>query len=85
MIYADNGKLFNSDKAPDLFYDEVTITPPPRPLPELAVDTKVIVWDDAIPEEKFKRHFAGWKNRRMLCFNSGFTSWTIPRKNLLTY
>jgi len=44
----------------------------------------VIVWDDATPEERFRRHFAGWKNRRMLCFNSGFTSWTIPRKNLLT-
>jgi len=83
-IYEEDGRLFPVDKAPDLFYDEVEITPTPRPLPDLKVNTEVIVWDDDIPEERFRRHFAGWKNRRMLCFSSGFTSWTISRKNLCT-
>jgi len=34
-IYTEDGRFIDTDKAPDLFYNEVTITPPPRPLPDL--------------------------------------------------
>jgi len=34
-IYEEDGRLSPADKAPDLFYDEVTITPPLKPLPDL--------------------------------------------------
>ena len=40
-VYTSHGKLCITHKAPDLFYSKVTITPPPRPLPDIPVDTKL--------------------------------------------
>jgi len=76
-IYTEDGRLFDEDKAPDLFYDKVSITPPLKPLPDLKVDDKVIVWNN--PKFKYYRHFAGWKDGgEMGCFTDGGTSWSNP-------
>jgi len=73
-IYTEDGRLFDEDKAPDLFYNEVKIRPPLKPLPDLNVDDRVIVWND--PNFKYARHFAGWENGMITCFHYGKTSWT---------
>ena len=58
-----------------LFWDEVVIEAPTKPLPDLAVDTKVIVWSDTTP--KTKRHFSHFSpSGEMMCFVNGMTSWT---------
>ena len=41
--YTLDGRFHHKAKAPDLFFDAVTITPPPRPLPDIPVDTKLMV------------------------------------------
>jgi len=75
-MYEEDGRLSLVAKAPDLFYNEVIITPPPRPLPDLNVDDKVIVWND--PDFKCNRHFASWNGNVMNCFYGGTTSWGTP-------
>ena len=42
--YTLDGRL-NTHSIRTLFWDEVIITPPEKPLPKLEVDTKVLVWD----------------------------------------
>ena len=43
--YLYNGRL-SDNHGRTLFWDEVIITPPEKPLPKLEVDTKVLVWDE---------------------------------------
>lgn len=50
-----DGKEMTNDLRPTLLWDEVKYEVPKRPLPELKVDTKVIVWNDN--EGKYRRHF----------------------------
>ena len=45
-----------------------------KPLPQLAVDTKVIVWDDN--GNSHKQHFKEFKNGKIVCFILGRTSFT---------
>ena len=64
-----------SDKNQSLFWDEVVITPPPKPLPKLEVDTKVIVWDSegGLPQKRYFSHFNDDNNIHV--FIHGATSW----------
>ena len=65
-----------SDKNQVLFWDEVVITPPHKPLPKLEVDTKVLVWDDG-ETMKQKRYFSYFdSNSNIFVFVHGGTSWT---------
>ena len=65
-----------SDHNRTLFWDEVVITPPAKPLPKLEVDTKVLVWDaDDYPKQK--RYFSHFdSNSNIYVFVLGGTSWT---------
>ena len=46
-----------------------------KPLPDLTVDTKVIVWNNNMA--KFKRHFKEFNSRgEIICFDYGKTSFT---------
>ena len=64
-----------SDKNRTLFWDEVTITPPEKPLPKLEVDTKVLVWEHG--SYKIKAHFSHFDSDNKICvFSLGKTSWT---------
>lgn len=71
------GGLYNDDDITQtLFWDEVVIEAPQKPLPELEVDTKVWVWIHE--DEKFPRHFAGWSDdgASIIAYDNGATSWT---------
>ena len=63
------------EKMQTLFWDEIVIEAPEKPLPDLAVDTKVIVWDCITP--KTKRYFSHFSSSgKMMCFVNGMASWT---------
>ena len=66
-----------SDKNRILFWDEVIITPPEKPLPKLEVDTKVLVWHRHYhtKERRYFSHFE--KNGKIATFSEGRTSWSM--------
>ena len=67
--YSNNGRI--------LFWDEVIITPPPKPLPKLEVDTKVLVWDFEEDKYKIRGHFSHFnKYGSIFIFANGTTSWS---------
>lgn len=49
----------------------------PKPLPDLNLDTKVLVWMDDDSNNKHRRHFSHFdEDGNIYCFNGGVTSWT---------
>ena len=70
----DGRNYFNYGRT--LFWDEVVITPPPKPLHKLEVDTKVLVWDneDKLVRKRYFSHFDNTNNIHV--FAQGATSWT---------
>ena len=82
LFYMRNGKCSEIDVNQSLFWDEVVITPPEKPLPKLEVDTKVLVWDNR-RRQHIKRHFSHFdKDGTINVFANGTTSWnyniTVP-------
>lgn len=72
--YTMDGRL-NPEIARSLFWDEVKIVPPEKPLPKLDVDTKVLVWEEG--SYKTKAHFSHFDSDNKICvFSLGKTSWT---------
>ena len=72
--YTLDGRL-NTHSIRTLFWDEVIITPPEKPLPKLEVDTKVLVWEEG--SYKTKAHFSHFDSDNEICvFSLGKTSWT---------
>ena len=74
--YTLDGRL-NTHSIRTLFWDEVVITPPEKPLPKLEVDTKVLVWDRHYntKERRYFSHFE--KNGKIATFSQGRTSWSM--------
>ena len=67
-----------------LFWDEVKIVPPSKPLPKLEVDTKVLVWDSV--KVKLHRHFSHFeKNGKIVTFAEGRTSWSQGDKSVVDW
>ena len=74
-----------SDKNRTLFWDEVVITPPEKPIPKLEVDTKVLVWDSE-KKVKIHRHFSHFeKNGKIVTFAEGRTSWSQGDKSVVDW
>ena len=72
--YTLDGRL-NTHSIRTLFWDEVIITPPEKPLPKLDVDTKLLVWEEG--SYKTKAHFSHFDSDNEICvFSMGKTSWT---------
>ena len=66
---------FYDGKTRYLFWDEVVIEAPEKPMPSLAVDAKILVWD--VPEETHKRHFSHFDEYGYIyAFTDGKTSFT---------
>lgn len=79
--YTLDGRL-NTHIIRTLFWDEVIITPPEKPLPKLEVDTKVLV-RDSLDKDILKRYFSHFdKEGNVNVFANGKTSWnyevTVP-------
>ena len=73
--YTIDGRI-NIKRCRTLFWDEVVITPPEKPLPKLEVDTKVLVWDTS-HTEKTKAYFSHFdKHGKAVTFRYGKTSWS---------
>jgi len=71
-----DGKRWKLSKNPTLFWDKIEFEIPKRPLPNLEVDTKVIVWDFE-GDLKKRRYFKEFnKDGKITCFISGATSLT---------
>lgn len=74
--YTVDGMIHRLDINQSLFWSEVKIEAPQKPLPKLEVDTKVIVWNRGVG--KTKRHFSHFTSEgKIACFDYGKTSWTI--------
>ena len=75
--YTIQGIKNSIDKLPTLFWDEVKpIIPPEKPLPDLDVDTPVLVWGSNT-DYKYKRYFSHFDLKGSIhCFKSGTTSWS---------
>lgn len=75
LLYTTEGFHDTSHVTQSLFWDEVVIEAPQKPLPKLEVDTKVLVWNSNTI--KHKRHFSHFSpTGRIVCFYDGMTSWT---------
>lgn len=65
--YTMDGKYHPSNINQTLFWDEVEIVAPHKPLPDLPVDTKVYVWMDG--GNKIPRYFSHFDEKgRAVCF-----------------
>ena len=76
--YTFEGKYVKADKHPILFKTAQDaaeyISSLPRPLPDLAVDAPLVVWNDSL---RYRRHFYRWNNAgSAICFMAGRTSWS---------
>jgi hypothetical protein len=77
--YTLDGKWDKTDITPTLFWNKFEIPKEAyeKPLPDLAIDTPVLVRDSEEDEEWRKRHFAGWtKSGKIECWKYGTTAWT---------
>lgn len=74
-LYTLWGRLHIEDQNPTLFWDEVKLGTPEKPLPQLEVDAKVLVWG---PDgRKRNRHFSHFDDEgRMFAFSNGQSSFT---------
>ena len=75
LTYTLDGRLLITNACQTLFWDEVVIEAPEKPLPDLEVDAKVIVWDNG--RDRFSRHFSHFSKDGVLhTFSHGKTSFT---------
>ena len=80
--YRFDGKIKESDVMPRLFWNEFEVPNEAyiKRLPQLDVDTKVLVWDengDFNQARKHKRYFSHFsKDGIIYCFEQGRTSWS---------
>ena len=82
--YTIDGRM-NIKRGRTLFWGEVLITPPEKPLPKLEVDTKVLVWD-SVTKVKLHRHFSHFeKNGKIVTFAEGRTSWSQGDKSVVDW
>ena len=81
-LYTADGFYDDDDISQTLFWDEVKIVAPQKPLPELEVDTKVLVWGNN--NIKHRGHFSHFSNGRIYTFDSGSTSFTKLHSNSVT-
>lgn len=73
--YTLDGFFDKDDVSRSLFWDEVKFEAPKKPLPNLEVDAKVIVWNSTTI--RLNRHFSHFSPLgNIVCFVNGMSSWT---------
>ena len=76
--YTADGFYNKDDVQQTLFWDEVVIKAPSKPVQDLPVDTKVMVWSNTAP--KARRYFSHFNpSGEIECFVNGMTSWTTKQ------
>ena len=78
--YTVGGLYTEYDKTQSLFWDEVKFEAPKKPIPDLKVDTKVVVWNYG-SSNKYCRHFSHFKNNNIYVFDKGLSSLTGTSKS----
>ena len=74
--FLPDGRSSTKSMHPTLFWDELKFEVPKKPLPDLKVDTKVLV-NSAKGSRKVKRYFKEFdKDGKIVCFAGGNTSWS---------
>lgn len=74
LSYTLGGKRLITHDRQTIFWDEIEIEAPQKPLPNLEVDAKVLVWND--PSDKHNRHFSHFGVGCIWTFKYGCTSFT---------
>ncbi len=76
--YTVEGRRYLNDLNPTLFWSEVNIKAPTKPLPKLNKNDCVEVWNanTVVPTITYKRHFSHFEDGNIFCFGDGGTSWT---------
>lgn len=87
--YTSEGYSYKEDKVPMLYHGKPEIIAPPEPyrLPDIALDTPVLVRMSVL-EEWEKRHFSNWTdNGQIKTFPDGKTSWSwsASDRNTITW
>ena len=81
-LYTLWGRLHIEDQNPTLFWDEFVINAPAKPLPDLEVDTKVLVWNNSKAHAQ-NAHFCCFEDGKIYTYKYGRTSFTkVPGDNL---
>ena len=76
VTYSIEGKELLDDINPSIYWDELRIIPPKKPLPDLPVDTKVLVWDEG-GNSKIRAHFHSFsEDGRIVTYSNGSSSFT---------
>ena len=76
VTYTKSGYYSATQDFPMLYWDKPEIIAPPKPLPDLKIDTPILVKDEEDTEWS-KRYFAGWSEKgKIMCWANGKTSWT---------
>lgn len=74
MSFKLSGSQFHEYRHQTLFWDEIKFEAPQKPLPDLEVDAKVLVWSR---HNKVKRHFSHFDEEGRICaFDHGRSSFT---------
>jgi len=74
--FMEDGRVSAYALSPTLFWDEIEFEIPRKPLPDIPVDTKMLIWKIGKPFKK-KRHFSHFdEDGNCYCFDNGRTSWT---------
>lgn len=78
--FTKDGKEYVSDVCPSLFWQEFEVPEKAfqKPLPDLAVDTPILVRDRE-NDSWFRKHFSHFENGRVVCFSRGKTSFTTSQ------
>lgn len=74
--YTTSGKYISDDMFQSLFWNEVSFKIPEKPVPKLAVDTKLLVWNKD-SKNKLPRYFSRYDEFGRVCaFRGGMDSWS---------
>lgn len=78
--YTAGGLYDEDDITQSIFWDEVVIEAPVKPIPVLQVDTKVLVWNDDDDNVKHRCYFSHFGvDGKISTFHSGQTSWSTNK------
>lgn len=94
-LLTEHKKVFNQNPAKRVLMDHIKLLQgrvdtleksdevPQKSLPDLEVDTKVLVWTD--PSKKYRRHFSHFsRDGHINTYDSGATSFSKLHRNSIT-